>query len=170
MEHANPFGSSRQGTGAGNVVCAFEPGAVDPVRSALDTAGFRIEMIDVVRPEDVQGIEAPLDPTGVGGFVERLALGLGGGLNELERARRELAAGHVLLIIPVVDDEEALARLVTTIQRHGGHTIIYFERWTVKALGYRRLVSRRQAGADSESESELPHACRRHHERRPAFS
>jgi hypothetical protein len=135
MEHTNSSGSSQQVYPVGSVVCAVAPGAVDAVMSAVDAAGFRTEMIDIVRPDDVQGIEVPLDPSGVGGFVERLALGLGGGLNELERMRRELASGHVLLIVPVENDGAAMARLVVTLQQHSGHAIVYFERWTVKVLG-----------------------------------
>jgi hypothetical protein len=135
MEHTNPSGASQQGYPVGSVVSAVEPGVLDAVMTALSAAGFPADTIDIVRPEDVQGIETPLDRPGLGGFLGRLILSLGGDLNEMERMRRELAAGHVLITVPVEDDDAAKQRLTAILQQHGGHSIIYFGRWSITALG-----------------------------------
>jgi hypothetical protein len=135
MEHRNPSGVNQQGYPEGSVVCAIDPGSVDAAMAALAAAGFPADEIDIVRPGDVQELESPLDRPGLGGFIGRILLSLGGDLNELERMRRELVAGHVLLTVPVADDDASKQRLTATLQQHGGHAITYFGRWSITSLG-----------------------------------
>lgn len=126
--------TSRPAYPQGKVIGALAPADAEAVTAALTAAGFAADQIDVVTAADVEGLDSPLDRTGLPGLIDRFLLSLGSDLNWLERARDELAAGHVLVTVAIEDDGHR-ERVRDILHAHGGHWINYFGRWTVTALG-----------------------------------
>lgn len=123
----------REDPSEGKVIASLEPHMLDPATTALVAAGYPPDQIEVITAEDVDGVETPLDQTGFRGLVSRFFLSLGGGLNRLEVAREELAAGRVLVMIAVQDDDE-MFRVSDMLRSHGSHRVFYAGRWTITVL------------------------------------
>ena len=130
---AQPNVSRHHKSPEGMVIGAFEPSTVAAVKAALVAAGIPADQIDVMTPEDIDELEAPLTRPGIKGLVGRLLLSLGDELDELERARQELSVGHVLIGVPVMGDDR-VHQVRDIMREHGGHAIIRFGRWTITAF------------------------------------
>lgn len=117
----------------GKVMGAVAPSVVDAVTVALLGTGIAPGDVEVVTADDETGDAAPGDGGGFQGMMERLSLGLGADLDTIEEARRELAAGHVIVLVPVNGDEGA-RRVGDILRAHGGHAVRYFGRWTIETL------------------------------------
>jgi hypothetical protein len=117
----------------GRVIGSLEPEVVEAVITALTDAGFTSDQIEIISADDVEGIETPLDQTGLRGLIGRLLLSIGGGLERLEMARHELEAGRVLVLLPVEDDA-AMHRVADILREHGSHRIFHAGRWTITVL------------------------------------
>ena len=115
------------------IVAAVERAETDGVVAALGEAGFARDRIEVLTAEDVPGLEEPIGGSGGRGFLARLNLSMGADLDEIERARRELAHGHALVLVQVHGDAER-DRAHDVLRRHGGHAMSYFGRWTIATL------------------------------------
>lgn len=72
------------------------------------------------------------DP-GPWGLLQRLSLSMGADLDLARQAEQELLAGNALVEI-AVEDAAAKQRAGDVLQRHGGHFIKYFDRWTIETL------------------------------------
>jgi hypothetical protein len=118
----------------GKVIGTLDAAAVDAVTAALTAAGFAADQIGVFTAADAEGIEPPLDQPGLPGLIDRFLLSLGSDLDWLERARRELAAGHVIVSVPVEGDD-AQDRVRDILRDHGAQSITYFGRWSITSLG-----------------------------------
>jgi hypothetical protein len=116
-----------------SVVGAMDAEAVSLVTAALTEAGFAEDQIQIMTAADVEGMESPLDRTGIRGLVGRFLLSLGDDLDEVEQMRQELAAGHVLVFVPVEGDEER-ERVRGIFRDHGGHSIRHYGHWTITPL------------------------------------
>jgi hypothetical protein len=117
---------------SGKVAGALDPTAVDTVTAALTTAGFDADQIEVAA-EDIEGLQTPLNRAGLAGFIGRFLLSIGDDLEELERARQELAAGHTVIMVTVAGDDER-GHVRDILRDHGGHGIRYFGNWTITSL------------------------------------
>jgi hypothetical protein len=126
--------AKHEGQPTGSVIGALDAEAVDVVTAALTAAGFPDDQITVVSAGDVEGMETPLNRSGLRGLVGRFVLSLGDDLDDLEQMRQELAAGHVLVFVPVEGDDERL-RVRDILRDHGGHSIRHYGHWTITSLG-----------------------------------
>jgi hypothetical protein len=106
-------------------------GAVD----ALKAAGFSEGKMLVLAGEE--GVER-IDPTGKRhgwrGRVIRAVQVLGSEREETERKVQELRAGHFLIGVWEVVNEEQKTRAHDALAAHGAHSIHYHSRWTTHAL------------------------------------
>jgi hypothetical protein len=116
-----------------SVIGALDAEVVDGVRVALIAAGFAEERIQVVTADDIEGLHSPLEQSGLRGLVGRFLLNLGDDLDEMELMRQELAAGHVLIFVPVAGDDER-DRVRGIFRDNGGHSIRHFGHWTITSL------------------------------------
>jgi hypothetical protein len=116
-----------------SVVGAMDAEAVSLVTAALTKAGFAKDRIQVVTAADVEGMESPLERSGIRGLVGRFLLNLGDDLDEMELMRQELKAGHVLVFVPVEGDKER-ERVRAIFRDHGGHSIKHYGHWTITPL------------------------------------
>jgi hypothetical protein len=114
----------------GKVIGAVPPEAVESATAALMAAGFVADELEVVTADHLDEFETPLEQPGPGGVLSRFLLSLGDDLDELEKARQELAAGHVLIGVRV-EGMENIRRARDILFEHGGHSIIHFGRWTI---------------------------------------
>lgn len=116
----------------GKVIGGVEPQALDAVTQALIASNFSDEQIEIITRDEMDCLNIPTSP-GVTGRLTQLFQSLGGDLDELEQEREELEAGHVLVCVHVAGEDDQY--LVRDIMRgHGGQSINYFGRWTIKAL------------------------------------
>jgi len=129
-KRSSPARSPHHGSPEGKIIGAFEPAAIDKLIPALVENGFAEDTIDVVTPDDIPHLNAPIDRQGFTGTIARFVFSLGDELNELEQMRNELASGHVLVGVPV-EGEEATQRVRTIMREQGGHGIVSFGRWTI---------------------------------------
>lgn len=118
----------------GKIVAAIEPAEVDAVVKELTSAGFVSAEIDVIGAADVADTESPLDRPGFGGFMGRLLMSMGADLRALERMQEEIADGHVLVVVPVTG-EDTKNQFLDVLSHHGGHSMMYFGRWTITPVG-----------------------------------
>jgi hypothetical protein len=116
------------------VVGAVARDAVGTAVSDLIDAGFA--PIGILAGDGgLRRVEATIaGGDGLGGFLSRLALSMGGDMDKLRQAADELRSGHVLIDVEVADDD-AKNRARDILQRHGGHFITYFGRWSMETLG-----------------------------------
>ncbi|HET7095532.1 MAG TPA: hypothetical protein VFI22_18720 [Thermomicrobiales bacterium] len=116
------------------VVGAVARDDVGPAVADLIDAGFA--PIGILAGDGgLRRIEATISGgDGLGGVLNRLALTMGGDMDKLRQAAEELRAGHVLIDVEVADDA-AKIRARDILQRHGGHFITYFGRWSMETLG-----------------------------------
>ncbi|HEU5430778.1 MAG TPA: hypothetical protein VFU81_03895 [Thermomicrobiales bacterium] len=116
------------------IVGAVARDDLGPAVSDLIDAGFA--PIGILGGEGaLRRIEATIrGGDGLGGLLNRLALNMGGDMDKLRQAAEELRAGHVLIDVEVADDA-AKDRARDILQRHGGHFITYFGRWSMETLG-----------------------------------
>ena len=118
------------GSPEGMVIGAFAPDAVESVTAALVAAGFAADQIDVMTADDLQNLAARIDRPGPVGALGRFLLSLGDDLDELEKARQELASGHVLIGVPAMGSE-IIHRVRDVMRDNGGHSIIHYGRWAI---------------------------------------
>jgi hypothetical protein len=118
------------GSPEGMVIGAFAPDAVESVTAALVAAGFAADQIDVMTADDLQDLDAPIDRPGLAGALGRFLLSLGDDLDELEKARQELANGHVLIGVPAMGSD-IIHRVRDVMRDNGGHGITHFGRWAI---------------------------------------
>jgi mannose-6-phosphate isomerase-like protein (cupin superfamily) len=118
------------------VIGAF--GDADQVSGAVDVlkaAGFPEDKILVLAGE--RGVER-IDPTGKGhgwrGRLIRASQVLGDEREQTDRHVQELRAGHFLVGVWGVVDEEKKTRARDALAAHGGHFINYYSRWTTHEL------------------------------------
>jgi hypothetical protein len=116
------------------VVGAVGRDAVGPAVCDLIDAGFA--PIGILAGEGgLRRVEATISGgAGLGGLLNRLALSMGGDMDKLRQAAEELRAGNVLIDVEVAGDD-AKNRARDILQRHGGHFITYFGRWSMETLG-----------------------------------
>ena len=126
-------GSRHPGSPEGKVIGAVNPSAVETVTSALAEAGFLADQIDIVTSDDVDELEIPINRPGFSGLINRFLFSMGDDLDEIERARQELTAGHVLVGVPVSGDE-AMHRAGKIMRDSGSHWVTHFGRWTITSL------------------------------------
>ena len=123
----------------GKVVSALDPNAVEAAVADLREAGFASDVIDIITADEIEDVETPFDQTGLKGLLARIFASIGGDLQRLELARRELAAGHVLVTVKVDEDDKdeeqkAIRRVAEILRAHGGHQTFHAGRWTVTWL------------------------------------
>lgn len=133
MDERTSAETERPGYPEGKVVGSLEPEAVEATVTALRGAGFASDTIDVISADDVGDVESPLERPGLRGFIDRFLLSIGGDLQRIEMARQELAAGRVLVMIPVEDDAD-MNRAADILRNHGSHRNFHAGRWTVTTL------------------------------------
>ncbi|HEU0115702.1 MAG TPA: hypothetical protein VFQ80_13540 [Thermomicrobiales bacterium] len=116
------------------VIGAVARDEVGPAVCDLIDAGFA--PIGIVAGDGgLRRIEATIGGgDGLGGLLHRVALNMGGDMDKLRQAAEELRAGHILIDVEVADDA-AKNRARDILQRHGGHFITYFGRWSMETLG-----------------------------------
>ncbi len=114
----------------GMVIGAFAPDAVELVTAALVAAGFAADQVDLMTADDLQNLDTPINRPGLTGSLGRFLLSLGDDLDELEKARQELASGHVLVGVPAMGSE-SIHRARDAMREHGGHGITHFGRWAI---------------------------------------
>lgn len=106
-------------------------GAVD----ALKAAGFPEDKILVLAGE--KGVER-IDPTGEGhgwrGRLIRASQVLGAEREQTDRHVQELRAGHLVVGVWGVVDEEKKTHAREVLAAHGGHFINYYSRWATHEL------------------------------------
>jgi hypothetical protein len=112
---------------------AVEPAEAEEAVAGLGGAGFARDRIYLVTAEDVPDRDGPIGGAGVRGLLTRFGWSLGDNLDVAHLARRELAAGHTLVMVEIHGDAEQ-GRAHDVLRRHGGHTMRYFGRWTVTTL------------------------------------
>jgi hypothetical protein len=112
------------------VIGAFAPDAVELVTAALVAAGFAADQVDLMTADDLQNLDTPINRPGLTGSLGRFLLSLGDDLDELEKARQELASGHVLVGVPAMGSE-SIHRVRDAMREHGGHGITHFGRWAI---------------------------------------
>jgi len=112
------------------VAAAIPRDTTDGVVTALEDAGFSRDRIEVVTAEDVSDLDEPVGGSGVRGFLTRFSLSLGDNLDEINRARQELAFGHALVLV-MVDGMAEQDRAHAVLHEHGGHAMRYFGRWAI---------------------------------------
>ena len=123
----------RPGYPEGKVVGSLEPEAVEAAIAALKASGLASDPIEVISADDVDDVESPLDRDGLRGFIDRFLLSIGDDLERIETARQELAAGRVLVMVPVEEDAD-MNRVADILRNHGSHRILHAGRWTVTIL------------------------------------
>ena len=143
----SPVESRRPPYPVHKLVAAIERDVSATVVTALEAAGFPADDIQVVTADDYSNLDQPVDGSGVRGFLSRLGLMAGADLDEIEKARRELVNGYVLVqVLALQRDAQDLAEGV--LRQHGGHAMSYFGRWRVWTLPH----SARQARVAEASE------------------
>jgi hypothetical protein len=120
----------RHGSPEGKVIGAFAPSTVEAVTAGLVAVGFSPDQIDVLMAADVEELDVPIDRPGLGGAISRFLFSLGDDLDELERARQEIANGDVLVGVPA-EGSENVHRVRDVMRDHGGHGIIHYGRWAI---------------------------------------
>jgi hypothetical protein len=113
------------------VAAAMPRDMTDGVVSALEDAGFARDRIEVATGEDVSDLDQPIGGSGIRGFLTRFSLSLGDDLDQIEQARSELSYGHALVLV-MVDGMAEQQRAHDILHEHGGHSIRYFGRWTIR--------------------------------------
>lgn len=126
-------GSRHSDSPEGKVIGAVSPSAVETVTSALVEAGFPTDQIDVVTSDEIDELDVPINRPGLSGLVNRFLFSMGDDLDQIERARQELAAGQVLVGVPVRGDE-AMHRAGKIMRDNGSHWVTHFGRWTITSL------------------------------------
>lgn len=79
--------------------------AVGHVANELVGAGFDAIRVEVLTAADAEGSSASLDRVGLAGVKGCFLLSLRDDLDLLESARQKLPAGHVILAVPVADED-----------------------------------------------------------------
>lgn len=115
------------------VLGSVDPLAVDDLIKALTDAGFSSDRITVTDAADMEGIETPLNQTGLGGFISRFLLSIGDDLRRLELLREELLAGRVLVSVKLNEDEPN-DRAAAILRDHGARHVADFGQWTIESL------------------------------------
>ena len=115
------------------VIGSIDPLEVDNLIQALTDAGFSRDRITVTTAADMEGIETPLNQTGIGGFFSRFLLSVGGDLDRLELMRKELLAGRVLVSVQLNEDEPN-DRAGAILRDHGGRNVAHFGQWQIESL------------------------------------
>jgi hypothetical protein len=126
-------GSRHPGSPEGKVIGAVNPSAIETVTAALVAAGFATDQIDVVTSDEIDELDIPINRPGLTGLVNRFLFSMGDELDEIERARQELAAGQVLVGVPVGSDE-AMHRAGKIMRDNGSHWVTHFGRSTITSL------------------------------------
>ncbi len=116
------------------VVGSVDPSEVDNVIQALTDAGFSRDRITVTTAADMEGIETPLNQTGIGGFFSRFLLSIGDDLRRLELMREELLADRVLVSVQLSEDE-ANDRAAAILRDNGARHVTHFGQWMIESLG-----------------------------------
>jgi hypothetical protein len=118
------------GSPEGMIIGAFAPDAVASVTAALVAAGFAADQVEVMTAADLERLESQIDRRGLGGALGRFLLSLGDDLDELEKARQELASGHVLIGVPAMGSD-TIHHVRDVMRDNGGHGITHFGRWAI---------------------------------------
>ena len=126
-------GFRHPGPPEGKVIGAMDTAAVETLTAALAAEGFPADEIDVVTSDDVDELDIPVNRPGVSGLINRFLFSMGDELDEIERARQELAAGRILVGVPV-QGNEAMHRVAKIMRDNGSHWITHFGRWTITTL------------------------------------
>ena len=117
---------------ANRVIAAVAPESLGAVVPALIDAGFA--PIGILAGEaGLRRLAATGGDSGVAGLFRRFRMSMGGDLDHVAQARRELEHGHALVDVEV-DGDEAKTRARDVFVQHGGHFITYFSPWTIESL------------------------------------
>ncbi|MGI8405767.1 MAG: hypothetical protein ACR2OE_13565 [Thermomicrobiales bacterium] len=125
--------TEKRGYPEDKVVGSVDPMTVDEIVQALTDAGLALDRINVTTAADMDGIETPLEQTGLGGFISRFLLSIGDDLQRLELMRKELLAGRALVSVQLNEDE-AHDRVVDILHEHGARNVHHFGQWMIESF------------------------------------
>jgi hypothetical protein len=119
-------------TPVNKVTGAANGARVGDVVADLATAGFAPIAI-LAGEAGLQRLRETSAEPGMGGFFNRLGLGLAGHLDHLRAVQAEVKAGRAFHLIDA--DDESKRRAGEVLARHGAHLVTYFGRWSIEPMG-----------------------------------
>jgi hypothetical protein len=111
-----------------------EPDQLDTTVSALIDSGFPESGVNVLcGNRGIQTIDARGKRKGLLARVFRMIDAMGEEREHTARHVHELEAGHYIVVVEVAD-QASKERARDAMQRHGGHFINYYSRWSTEDL------------------------------------
>jgi hypothetical protein len=117
-------------------VAAAAQSDTDRLAAALEAVGFSRDRVEIISVDEVKGSGSSHGEPGLYRLAVRLDTSLVDDLDELERARQDLASGYALVQVRILGNEERV-RVHAILNGHGSHATHYFGRWTVMSGTHR---------------------------------